>query len=58
VLVEVCKTKEGLHVFDIHQGWLFLDGGDLRGVHLAPIYRNDEAKILDFLLVKLTLLGL
>jgi hypothetical protein len=43
VLVEVCKTEEGLYVFDVHWGLQFLDGGDLHGVYLISIPRNNEA---------------
>src|SRR5258708_23189767 len=58
LLIEVHKAKEGLDLLDLHWGQPFHDSLDLCQIHSHMVFRDDQSKVFDLLLLKLAFLWL
>ena len=56
--IEVHKAKEGLDLLDLCWGQPFHDSVDLHWIHSHIIFRDDQSKVFDLLLLKLPFLWL
>src|SRR5258705_10274372 len=56
--IEVHKAKEGLDLLYLCQGRPFCDSTDLCQIHGDMVFQDDQSKVLNFLLLKLTFLWL
>ena len=55
-MIEISEPDKGLNFLFVHRNWPFCDAGDLDGIHLNPVVRDDHAKIFDAGFFELTLL--
>ena len=55
-IVEINEVYKGLYVSLVLQGGPIIDSGDFHGVHHNFVLQNDQSKVLDLPLVKLTFL--
>jgi len=58
LLIEVHKAKEGLDLLDLYWGWPLHDPMDFHQIHGNMVFRDDQSKVLNLPLLKLTFLWL
>ncbi len=56
--IEVHKAKEGLDLLDLHWGWPLCDPVDFCQIHGNMVFQDDQSKVLNLPLLKLTFLWL
>ena len=56
--IEISEPDEGLDFLFVRQGWPFCYAGDLDGIHLDLVVRDDHTEIFEAGFFKLTLLVL